>query len=261
MGFGVYYPRKNLRTGGGLPGEIYLFCRTICHRTCTGLIDFNSINKAVIFSDSKSALEDIGKIGLNSKSNYMTLQVKNKLISLIKRQNREVHLCWISSHSGIKHTDVADQIANVARLEPPIDIKLRIREFFPKLKHNIWNAWSMKWKEIGRVKGVNFSSHFEQPLSRPWFHKLKLSRREIITLNRLRSKPDRNCECGELGDITHILLECSLHRRNSQILYEAFINEKFSSPLHVNSILFNHSQLELSARLISCFLDACGLKL
>ena len=162
----------------------------------------------------------------------MTLQVKNKLISLIKRQNRKVYLFWIPSHSGIKHNDVADQIANVARLEPPIDIKLSFREFFPKLKHNIWNAWSMKWKEIGRVKGVNFSSHFEQPLSKPWFHKLKLSRREITTLNRLRSnhcsspahlgrinvKPDRNCECGELGDITHILFECALHRRNTNFI-------------------------------------------
>ena len=44
VGFGVYYPLKNLRTGEGRPGDI-----SICpSETCAlDLIDFNSTNKAV----------------------------------------------------------------------------------------------------------------------------------------------------------------------------------------------------------------------
>lgn len=212
---------------------------------------------------------------MDSNSNHITLQTKNKLISLIKRQNKDINLCWIPSHTGIKSNDIADQMANSARLEPSIDMKLGFREFLPKLKNNIWNAWCNKWKTIGSQKGVNYSSHFEVPLTRPWFHKQKLNRKEITTICRLRSnhccspahlgrikvKPTRNCECGEIGDLDHIFFNCVLHQGNTQHFYKSLININHPAPIHTNAILFNSVLLEYSAKLICRFLDACGLKL
>ena len=65
VGFGVYYPCKNLRAGGGLPGDISIcFSETYAIGHVLDLIDFNSINKAEFFSDFKSAPEDIGKLVL-----------------------------------------------------------------------------------------------------------------------------------------------------------------------------------------------------
>ena len=276
VGFGVYCPNSNLRIGQGLPGEFSICSAEIfAINQALDLIDFHNVKKAVIFSDSKSALEDIVKIGLDSKANYITLQTKSKLISLLKRQNKDVTLCWIPSHTGISNNNIADRIANVARLEPPLDIKVSFREFIPKLKNNIWTAWSTKWKNIGLQKGNNYSSHFEKPPTRPWFYKLKLNRKEVTTMCRLRSNhcccpahlgrikvfPTSNCECGELGDITHILFNCPRHWGNSQQLYEALINLKFPSPLHSNTVLFHPKLLESASKLICRFLDACNLKM
>ncbi|XP_060536528.1 RNA-directed DNA polymerase from mobile element jockey isoform X2 [Cylas formicarius] len=276
VGFGVYNYNTNLKMGQGLPSELSI-CSAEIYAIGQALdwIEFKDINKAVILSDSKSALEDINKTGMDAKSNYLTLQVKNKLFTLIKTQNKDIQLCWIPSHTSIKENDIADQIANAARLEPQENIKLSFREFFPKLKHNIWNAWSDRWKHIGLGKGVNFTSHYSTPPTKPWFHKLDLNRREITTMCRLRSnhccspahlnrikvKLSGDCECGELGDLSHVLFDCALHWEKSQQLYESLISANFPSPLHINSILFHRTQLDFAARIVCRFLDACGLKL
>ncbi|XP_060522337.1 uncharacterized protein LOC132699561 [Cylas formicarius] len=170
--FEVFIPSLNVRVGHGLNSA---FC--ICSAEMVAIsyaldliLDYN-IKQAVIVSDSKSALQSFGCSAVEASNSYILLDIKAKIDILKRRLEGKISLCWIPSHSGIRHNETVDRIASEARLLDSLNLRPPFSEFIPIIRAKMWHIWAIKWREWGRSKGRLYSAVYKTPPTVPWFQK------------------------------------------------------------------------------------------
>lgn len=115
VGVGVFSEVSELRYSGRMP-DFHSICSVEVYAIYIALLKIEQydIAKAVIFSDSSSALKKISKTGIDAETDELTLVTRRKLIN-----KRDEQLAWIPSHTNIYGNEEADKLANAGRLLPP----------------------------------------------------------------------------------------------------------------------------------------------
>ncbi|KAJ8914541.1 hypothetical protein NQ315_010005 [Exocentrus adspersus] len=230
------------------------------------------IRRAIIFSDSKSALQKITSSGIQSKNDYRQLVTK-QIITEARLNSTEIELAWIPSHSHISGNERADFLANLGTTLQPTNAPLADhKEFFPIYKENLRNSWVSRFTTISKIKGKNYAASVKTPYTTPWFKTMKATRKEITTLVRIRSnhcsvpahlnrigvKDTPNCRCGETGDIAHVFLRCPQNQHNINTLYSKIAQQNTQYPLSLHDFFFNNLSLA-RIKSITEFIQASGL--
>uniref|UniRef100_A0A6P7GCL1 ribonuclease H n=1 Tax=Diabrotica virgifera virgifera TaxID=50390 RepID=A0A6P7GCL1_DIAVI len=188
--------------------------------------------KIYIFSDSKSALQKIKHLQSTSKINYIILEILQKVEELNK-DFKTIHLIWVKSHCGILGNETVDVLAKRAIHEGEgTKYKCTTNE----IKKVINNVWKSKWEEDNKnnQKGKHYKEIQETIPKKPWFIKGNLSKNAIRKICRLRFnhvpvpkflfkirlKTDPYCNCGEIGDAEHQILNCSLIQAQVKIFLD-----------------------------------------
>ncbi|XP_044591447.1 uncharacterized protein LOC123269675 [Cotesia glomerata] len=179
---------------------------------------------SAIFSDSRSVLQAlITDSNLNKKS-YLVFLIR-KLIKKLADQRKRVQLFWIPSHCGISGNELADNVAkNAIYSGKDTSLLLPGSDFKGLWKERINNEFKYWFVEISRDKGFTFQKNIGFGGVKPWFDKMKLNRRAIVSINRLRSGhtslksslarfgivQSALCECGETDETPdHVFFQCS----------------------------------------------------
>lgn len=98
VGIGIYCPNPLIQFSCKLDNSYSIFSTELMAITfALRIIEGKNINKAMILTVSKSAIQNIAKEGIIQDSNYLTLRIKSKLEEL-KRKNFNIYLTWIPGH-------------------------------------------------------------------------------------------------------------------------------------------------------------------
>lgn len=233
----------------------------------------NDIPKAIIFTDSKSAIEKLNSTKLG-KSNIITINTKEILFEALSSDYKIV-LTWIPGHTGILGNSRADELAKKGKdLDIPLNLELGPDDILPILKRKIQDHFQNDWQSSFNFKGKQYKNIQDKWNAIPWFRKIPYKdRRHITTLIRIRTNHTLSkehlfkigiensplCECGQIESLTHILLECPINITQNVDLYKSLILAKIPTPISIYSILTN---LNISViKKIIQFLDINRIKI
>ncbi|XP_050509089.1 uncharacterized protein LOC126886263 [Diabrotica virgifera virgifera] len=139
-GFGVFSPEINYSYTSRLPNYTQICAAEIVAiNHALQIILKNGIKQAIICSDSKSAIQKIGRSTYSMETEHSSFMTKRGIIEA-KENTVNISLAWIPGHSNIKGNMVADKLANIGRtLNVAAGITLHYSNFLPDIKHSIWN--------------------------------------------------------------------------------------------------------------------------
>ncbi|KAJ8947325.1 hypothetical protein NQ314_008627 [Rhamnusium bicolor] len=162
-----------------------------------------------------------------------------------------MEITWIRGHSGIVNNDIVDQMAKSAvtsgidigkdKIIPPSDL---IRTFKIRLKED----WQQKYDNS--LTGNRYKQIQPHIPTKPWFQSIN-NRYFIKNMCRIRTKhalypqhkhrlglsQSPECVCGEIGDLQHVILECSQYLSYIDSLYNELLSKGISLPINLDSIL------------------------
>ncbi|KAL1447058.1 hypothetical protein WDU94_003614 [Cyamophila willieti] len=131
----------------------------------------------LLCTDSLSALQSLSDI-------YSPNPISTEIRKLLHESKNRITLCflWVPSHIGIHGNEEADRLARetLSRNSPIID-KIPIQDFKHVLKNKILHAWHEEWKN-----SPNNKLRMIKEENKPWHPPFSMSRREQVSLTRLR---------------------------------------------------------------------------
>ena len=184
-----------------------------------------------IFSDSQST---VGILTLNWKDiSYRSItRVIRNAISTLHEAGTTVDINWAPGHSSIAGNEEADRLAKEAAHEASTfkegsgstsmaDVKLASHT-------HIMSLWQHRWSiaEVGKEffkysPYISTQRHFDQPTKQSYSRILQLQTGYNV-LNQYRSKlgltESSLCQCGQVEDTEHYLLQCPLQEEPRNIL-------------------------------------------
>lgn len=205
--------------------------------------------KFLIISDSLSVLSAIK--GHNHRASPIIHRIRS-LLFLLRESRIEVVLVWVKAHCGILGNLVVDGLAKEAAQGKEAEIITEVppgdldRYFKKALKRKWQEAYSAKYDDkptnyfvlhpnIGEKKWYQ-GSFIPRPLYTS-ITRMKLGHTRVPEhLYRLRLRQDDVCECGEVGDLNHVLLRCDLGRKGCS-LYVSLAKMGLSLPFDINGAL------------------------
>lgn len=69
----------------------------------------------IVYSDAKSAVEDLMDNLLSVYKNLYTIETRRRFFEYTKNKDKKIKIVWIPSHTGIKGSEVADNLARERR--------------------------------------------------------------------------------------------------------------------------------------------------
>ena len=179
----------------------------------------NPPTKAVILSDSKSALQ-----ALNRKRNSNREEIISKILNLshqIISRGTELIMQWLPSHTGIRGNEMADKAAKKATSSgQPVNLKLSPSEAKRKISKAATNLYDNALKEVCQMKGWLYQPTKSRKLLQG------LPRKHLNLLTRLRTRcisgktRKLRCECGEQASFQHIMVPCQHLMEKMKTLYD-----------------------------------------
>ena len=177
-------------------------------------IEESNFQKSIICSDSHSCLQALGNLKFESPDICSALvQLHN-----ISETGKEVILCWIPSHVGIRGNDKADTAAKAALHLPITDYKVPFSDYKMYINRYIFNRWQDAWNNA-----VLNKLHDVKPILGEWPPAYRNVRRDEVVLGRCRightfytnsyllkaeQRPDCiGCQCPLT--VRHILIDCT----------------------------------------------------
>uniref|UniRef100_A0ABD2WLB7 RNase H type-1 domain-containing protein n=1 Tax=Trichogramma kaykai TaxID=54128 RepID=A0ABD2WLB7_9HYME len=190
------------------------------------------VGNYIIFSDSESALKALNSFSSESPLIYM---IRHKL-QLASQYNININLVWIPSHVGIQGNDNVDLLAKTAAKNGPfLDIPIPASDLVSGFKHECNEENEQVCLDLSNSKGSFYFDNFYTKKQKPWFAELGLSRKAIVSMNRIRCNHsslntslfrksivhETTCVCGKNDDtIKHLFWECELHEEHRKTLLD-----------------------------------------
>lgn len=275
-GVAVYYQNSRIALLFQCPPHSSVFTGE-----CVGIleaclfIESHNISNAVIFSDSKSALESISINPIYNKLNSdIILNIRNSLFNSSSK-GLNITLVWIPGHSGIRGNEVVDSLAKQATSQQVDNKHYRYQTYdilnLPQRQAH--QSWQEDWDKTSKIKGRSYASIQALVPRKPWFSKYKklnkksvsiLSRIRLghcctpVFLNKIRIRDSSLCECGfEEGSLDHIFFACP---NNTFCIYNLLPKLNIPLPTNVSSLLNFYNNPELTF-LLSKFININNIKL
>ncbi|XP_071642940.1 uncharacterized protein [Temnothorax longispinosus] len=267
VGAGVFSPELAIQIMHKLPTQTSIFTAE-AWAILQALITAGQRNpkKIVIFSDSKSVLENICSNDARQQ-NYIIPWIKEKIYQF-SNKGIDLQLAWIPSHRGIAGNEVADKTAKLAsRKGFTPDFRIPHCDFYSVSKENIRRQIKEYFRCRGSFKGIFYYTNYHTGDDRPWYHKKPFRRKEIVLVNRLRSGhynlnyslarknivDSGACPCGNpKQDINHIIFSCALYSDKAGYLIKHIEETSSFSPKNIFLFLNNPSQQLTRLLLAAC---------
>ena len=209
----------------------------------------NEYEKVCICSDSRSVLQCMVQLGLNTHRNPKIYQIKNIMYKL---HDKNIKICfiWIPGHCGILGNEMADSIAKSAAANSNVIDNFCFRgDLYSSFKSDLKSSTDELLNKISLVKGSRYFLNIKDKAFKynPWFKGLRISRNRISLINRIISfhtlTPDHlhdknildspRCECGYLEkSVNHIIWHCPINM-NSRLKLINILN-KNKLPININ---------------------------
>ena len=198
-----------------------------------------NLSQVLIFSDSLSALHSI------NNCNFDNFLVQDILLRFHYMSSKNIILCWLPCHTGIKGNEKADIAAKSALLLPPSNFKLPYTDFKPIINKYLFNKWQSVWDTA-----VDSKFHSMKPVLSEWRPAYRIDRKEEVVLTRLRighsyathsyllkGEEQPMCfPCDAPFTIKHVLLTCVVFE-NARNRYNT-LKELFESVEILNIFFF-----------------------
>ncbi|XP_026481416.1 uncharacterized protein LOC113388232 [Ctenocephalides felis] len=253
VGACIYHQNTNLYTKYKLDinASIYtaeMYAINKCIRNIASL----SLEKAVVFSDSRSSLESLLSIGRDPS--FLVLDTLNHIHNILSKR-KSVYLIWIKSHIGVTGNEAADKGAKDA-INTGIIVEDGIshQDIKNLFKAKIYKEWQLEFQESSREKGQFYAAIQEQIPVRPWFDKFTRSRHFYCIFNRLRTNHtftpfhlnriginiNPYCHClGEANnaDANHLIMECRHMEEKREKLWNKLTKLRIPLPTNLRLML------------------------
>ncbi|XP_045764998.1 uncharacterized protein LOC123876011 [Maniola jurtina] len=132
------------------------------------------VRKAVIFTDSKSALQHI----IRCTKGCSGISIAYSILSIIqdcRDKGFSIKFQWIPSHIGLSGNEEADRLANLALLNGKnYNIEPHYTEVFSKFKIICFKNWDEYFNERSLDKGIWYRTIQSEPPRIPWFVNSKI---------------------------------------------------------------------------------------
>ncbi len=201
------------------------------------IIDFK-ITSSIIFSDLKSVLASLSNSNRIKNQSYVILEIK-KLCVYARQNDLKICVVWIPAHVGINGNEKADREAKLVIIDGmDYPFSISVSDAVAINKEVCTQKISANIENLGRSKGKEYFLLYYRTSPIPWFQNFKLTRKEIVIINRLRSNHSSLnhslnkfkivnsglCECGKENDTAdHLLWHCTLFNNIRNIMMENLI--------------------------------------
>lgn len=271
-GCAFYHKNKNIWKQFRLPNEASIYTAELWAilEALKFCLDFEQNNRFVIFSDSKSALEGIKNSVNIALNNHIILEIL-KLCHNLKTKNIHISLVWIKAHAGITGNEIVDKLAKEATKIVNINCNLKIpfTDLVRKAKEKMFYDWQEQYNNCN--KGLFYKEIFPLIPRTRWYN--AISNRSFIRLiSRIRTSHalypkhkkrigisvNELCNCGEIGDLEHVILKCNNIGNNLTVLMDnlgGFVPQPFNlnylialNNLNIYNLLYKYiitSKIEL----------------
>ena len=198
-----------------LPKESSIFTAETCAiDLALNIISENKHKRYIILSDSLSVLLSLRNKKLEDP---LIIKLLSRLDSM--SNTKEILICWIPSHIGVKGNDRADSAAKSALDLTPDKYKIPYTDMKPKINRFFQIKWQQYW---------NYNTHNKLFLIKPtlgdWSPIARKSRKEQVIISRLRIghtrlthsfllKQEQQPQCSTCQTpctVKHFLLECRI---------------------------------------------------
>jgi len=144
--FKIYKSRSRISTRRGLFTKEKKKCLALSVQLYALVLAINVVRHSreqnfIIFSDSKSSLEAIS----NFQIEVDLVQKFTKEYTLLSNNGKNILLCWIPSHTGIRGNEKADTAAKAALSLSVTPMTLPASEIFPHVNKLISEDWQQIW--------------------------------------------------------------------------------------------------------------------
>ena len=171
----------------------------------------------VIYSDSRSAIMAMFKF---QPTNHIVNDIQDEISSLLTN-GKNITICWIPAHVGLRGNEAADQAAKTAIREQRASITMPAKDLHPSLRTKV----TQKWQRIWEIEPIANKLRSIRDNVTPWDNYYK-DRSTEVTMARLRIGHTRLTHCHYMENpngppptcnackvqltVKHIIEECPL---------------------------------------------------
>ncbi|KAJ8916459.1 hypothetical protein NQ315_014676 [Exocentrus adspersus] len=170
--FGVYIPSIEYKFSSKLQETQICTAEIIAiHHAICVCLEKNIIN-AIIWVDSKSAIERIASTEIQASRDYISLRTKRLLLEA-GENGTNIKLGWIPGHFNIKGIHTANILAKIRQdLNVPLDIRVDKKDILSIIREQIRDQWNKQWTTLLQNKGAyckTYSCLETNFPKKPWF--------------------------------------------------------------------------------------------
>lgn len=233
-GYAIFDETNNICFQYRVSNKTSIFtCEAMAILTALHHYSNSSKPEIIIFSDSKSVLQAL----LPNKRPDCKSRIIWEIIRILydlSQKDTSVSFHWIPSHEGIYSNERADQAAKDAICSGrDSDLLLSYSDFKATWREELFSSLHQWAQQRSTQKGIQFFSTFYEPKKKPWFYKLKLSRKSIVSINRLRAGHNSLAEVlWSRNIILSPLCECNLSLQSANLVFwQCLITETYRAKL------------------------------